>query len=122
MQKSGNHYSPGPLTVISHSISIDPSKYDLACRVANSKGFSVDIDPNGQFLIGTDQDAGQIIVQHLSDEGFLLHEYRSAKAERIQHELARDCAISDINHALYLGRQLAKAETCLKTGEPYEEG
>ena len=112
----------GPLTIISHSISIDPSKYDLACRVANSKGFSVDMDPNGQFLIGTDQDAGEIVVQHLSDEGFLLHEYRSAKAERIQHELARDCATSDINHALYLGRQLAKAETCLKTGEAYEEG
>ena len=112
----------GPLTVISHSISIDPSKYDLACRVANAKGFSVDMDPNGQFMVGIDQEAGEIIVEHLSNDGFLLHEYRSAKAERIQHELARDCAVSDINHALYLGRQLAKAEMCLKTGEAYEEG
>lgn len=112
----------GPLTVISHSISIDPSKYDLASRVANSKGFSVDMDPNGQFLVGIDQDEGEIVLQHLSNDGFLLHEYRSAKAERIQHELARDGAISDINHALYLGRQLAKAEMCLKTGEAYEEG
>jgi thymidylate synthase len=112
----------GPLTVISHSISIDPSKYDLAERVAKSKGFSVDIDPNGQFMLTADHEAGEIVVQHLSNEGFLLHEYRSAKAERIQHELARDCAISDINHALYVGRQLAKAENCLKAGEPFEEG
>ncbi len=112
----------GPLTVISHSISIDPSKYDLAARVANSKGFSVDMDPNGQFMVGTDVDKGEIVVEHLSNDGFLLREYRSAKAERIQHEIARDCAVSDINHALYLGRQLAKAEMCLKTGEAYEEG
>lgn len=112
----------GPLTVISHSISIDPTKYDLAERVAKSKGFSVDMDPNGQFMLTADHEAGEIVVQHLSNDGFLLHEYRSAKAERIQHELARDCAISDINHALYLGRQLAKAEMCLKTGEDYEEG
>ncbi len=119
---SGAGIEAGPLTVISHSISIDPSKYDLAARVANAKGFSVDMDPNGQFLVGIDQDEGEIVLQHLSNEGFLLHEYRSAKAERIQHELARDCAISDINHALYLGRQLAKAEMCLKTGEAYEEG
>lgn len=112
----------GPLTVISHSISIDPSKYDLAARVANTKGFSVDMDPNGQFLVGIDENEGNIVLQHLSNDGFLLHEYRSSKAERIQHELARDCAISDINHALYLGRQLAKAEMCLRTGEAYEEG
>jgi len=112
----------GPLTIMSHSISIDPSKYDLAERVANAKGFSVDIDPNGQFMVTVDQETGEIVVQHISNEGFLLHEYRHAKAERIQHELARDCTISDINHAIYLGRQLAKAENCLRTGEDFEEG
>ena len=103
----------GPLTVISHSISIDPSKYDLACRVANAKGFQIDMDPNGQFLVSVDREAGEIVVQHISNDGFLLHEYRSKNAERIQHELARDCALSDINHALYLGRQLAEAEANL---------
>jgi thymidylate synthase len=109
----------GPLTVISHSISVDPSKYDAAMRVANSKGFSLDMDANGQFMVSLED--GQIVVRHMDDNGVLLHEYRSAKAERIQHELNRDCAISDINHAMYIGRQLAKAEMCLKTGERYEE-
>ena len=73
-------------------------------------------------MVTVDQEAGEMVVQHMGNDGLLLHEYRSAKAERIQHELARDCAISDINHALYLGRQLAKAEMCLRTGEAYEEG
>jgi len=110
----------GPLTVISHSISIDPSKYDLACRVANAKGFDLDMDPNGQFMVTVDHDTGEIVAQHISNDGFLLHEYRSPKAERIQHEIARDCAVSDINHALYLGRQLAEAEASLNAASPGE--
>ena len=110
----------GPLTVISHSISVDPSKYDAALRVANAKGFSLEMDPNGQFMVSVED--AEIVVRHMNDDGFLLHEYRSKKAERIQHELNRDCAISDINHAMYIGRQLAKAEICLRSGEEFEEG
>lgn len=109
----------GALTVISHSISIDPSKYDSATRIANAKGFELEMDDNGQFMVSIE--GGEIVVQHADDNGFILHEYRSRKAERIQHEMSRDCAIGDINHAIYIGRQLAKAEICLKTGEPFEE-
>ncbi len=112
----------GPLSVISHSISVDPSRYDFAKRVAESKGFSVDMDPNGQFTLSVDHEAGEIVVHHTSNEGVPLHEYRAKHAERIQHEIARDCAVSDINHALYLGRQLAKAERCLRIGADFEEG
>lgn len=112
----------GPLTVISHSVSVDPSKYDLARRIANSKGFSLEMDPNGQFMIWVDHEARQIVAQHISDEGSVLHEYRAKKPERIQHEINRDCAISDVNHAMYIGRQLARAEMCLRSGEAFEEG
>lgn len=111
----------GPLTVVSHSISIDPSKYDFARRVANAKAFSMEMDPNGQFLVTVDEEAGEIVVQHTLDDGRVLHEYRSAKAERIQYEINRDCAISDVNHAMYMGRQLARAEACLRAGERFEE-
>lgn len=111
----------GSLTVISHSISVDPSKYDLAQRVSNAKGFEFDLDPNGQFLFAVDQDAGEIVVQHVSEDGVTLHEYRSDRPQRIQHELARDLAISDVGHAIYVGRQLTRAEMCLKTGEEFVE-
>ena len=110
----------GPLTVISHSISVDPDNYDLGRRGSNSKRFDLEMDPNGQFMISVDD--GKIVAQHISNEGELLHEYRAKKAERIQHEINRDCAVSDVNHALYVGRQLAEAELCLKTGEKFEEG
>lgn len=112
---------PGPLTVISHSISVDPSRYDFARHVAESKSFAVELDPNGYFIISVDHEAGEIVACHMSQDGTMLKEYRGRKAERIQHEIARDCAISDINHALYVGRQLALAEECLKTGRAFEE-
>lgn len=112
----------GPVTVISHSISVDPSRYEFAKRVADAKGFSVDMDPNGQFTVTIDREAGEVVLHHTSNEGVPLHEYRAKHAERIQHELARDCAISNINHAIYVGRQLANAQRCLETGEEFVEG
>ncbi|MCX8053192.1 MAG: thymidylate synthase [Armatimonadetes bacterium] len=111
----------GPLTVISHSISIDPARYEFARRVAESKTLSIDIDPNGYFVISIDDETREIVAHHMSNEGIQLREYRSKKAERIQHEIARDCAISDINHAIYVGRQLAIYERYLETGESHEE-
>ena len=113
---------PGPLTVISHSISVDPDRYEFARRVAESKTPAVEMDPNGYFVISLDDETGEIVACHVGHDGVQLHEYRSKKAERIQHEIARDCAVSDVNHALYIGRQLAKAEMCLATGQPFEEG
>jgi len=40
---------------------------------------------------------------------------------QLQHQLARDLALSDLNHALYLGRQLERAEECLRTGREFEQ-
>jgi len=113
---------PGPLTVISHSISVDPDRYEFARRVAESKTPAVEMDPNGYFVVSLDDETGEIVACHVGHDGVQLHEYRSKKAERIQHEIARDCAVSDVNHAIYIGRQLAKAEMCLATGQPFEEG
>jgi thymidylate synthase len=39
-----------------------------------------------------------------------LKEYRGKSAEEIERQLARDGALSDISHALYLGREIARKE------------
>lgn len=117
---SGAGLPVGSLTVISHSISVDPAKYAEALRIAGSeRTFEVRPDPCGQFRIEVDQAEGEIVVTHIGSNGEVLAEYRAKKAERLQHELAADCAISDIGHAIYVGRQLARAEQCLHTGEEY---
>jgi len=111
---------PGPLTVISLSISIDVKEMARAAMIVKkSRHFQINIDPNGYFLISLDRDRQEIVVQHMSPDHFLITEYRGKKAEYLQHQLARDMAVSDINHAIYLGRQLAKAEIALKEGKEF---
>jgi len=106
----------GPITVVSHSISLDPKELDRALMVIGKRPFKVRLDPMGYFRITLD--GKEILVEHRFED-VTLKEYRGKKAERLQHEIARDVALSDINHAIYLGRQLAKAEMALKEGREF---
>jgi len=111
---------PGPITVISHSISIDVASLDRAKKIAESKTTDDVIDPatgkieprfdpNGSFAITVDKSAWELVVEH-QHNGMVIHQYRGKSAEEIERQLARDCALSVISHALYLGRELARKE------------
>jgi thymidylate synthase len=108
--------APGAITVISHSLGLDPKELDRALMVISKRPFKVRLDPMGYFRITLD--GKEILVEHRFED-VTLKEYRGKKAERLQHEIARDVALSDINHAIYLGRQLAKAEMALKEGREF---
>lgn len=111
---------PGAITVFSHSISIDAGQLDRAQLIARDaaldRGYRE--DPRGYFRITLDGAA--ILVQHRIGD-VTLSQYRHRKAGRLQQQIFRDAAVSDINHAIYLGRQLARAEACLQTGEPFTQ-
>jgi thymidylate synthase len=106
----------GAITVVSHSLGLDPKELDRALMVIGKRPFQVRLDPMGYFRITLD--GKEILVEHRFED-VTLKEYRGKKAERLQHEIARDVALSDINHAIYLGRQLAKAEMALKEGREF---
>ncbi|MBM4275329.1 MAG: DUF4346 domain-containing protein [Deltaproteobacteria bacterium] len=108
--------SPGALVVMSHSLGLDPREMDRALMVIGKRPFKVRMDPMGYFRVTLD--GNEILVEHRFED-VTLKEYRGKKAERLQHEIARDAALSDINHAIYLGRQLAKAELALKEGREF---
>ena len=110
--------APGPITVVSHSISIDRKELDRALAMISHRAFVIREDPCGYFRLSLDE--GEILVEHRHGD-VTLKEYRDKKATRLQHQLARDLALSDLNHALYLGRQLARAEECLRTGREFEQ-
>jgi len=109
---------PGAITVISHSITLDGGQLDraqlIAREAAADRGYRE--DPMGYFKITLDRDA--ILVEHRHGD-ITLAEYRHRKAARLQQMIYRDGALSDINHAIYLGRQLARAEQCLADGGPF---
>ncbi|MCP5459630.1 MAG: hypothetical protein H6971_08400 [Gammaproteobacteria bacterium] len=115
---------PGPITVFSHSISIDSGVLAEARTIAENKQTDdvVDratgkrelrFDYNGDFTITIDRERQEIVVQH-SFDGMAIAEYRDRRADGLERQLARDGAISEIGHALFLGREIARAEMQLK--------
>lgn len=114
----------GSITVFSHSISISPDALDKAKVIASAKTTDDQIDSltgkreprydyNGNFNVTVDYDLDEIVVQH-SFQGMVLTEYRGKSSEVLENQLARDCALSEISHALYLGREIARKEQLLK--------
>jgi thymidylate synthase len=107
---------PGAITVFSHSISIDPKELDRALTVVGKRTWQMHLDPQGYFRVTLNGD--EILVEHRFED-VTLKEYRGKTAVAVQHQIARDLAVSDINHAMYVGRQLAKAELALKEGREF---
>jgi len=120
--------TPGAITVISHSISVsgEPGVLANAKKVAQAKKTDDEVDrqtgrrqprydPHGNFTVTVDREAGELVVQH-SFEGMKIGEYRARTAEALEDQLARDVALSEISHALYLGREIARKEMELKRG------
>jgi len=117
----------GALTVISHSISIDPKdiggietaqqiqqarKDDLLLDRETGKR-ELREDPMGYFVFTVDHQAGEIIAD-LKYGGETLQRYRGQRAQDIEKQIARDQSISLLSHALYVGRQLTIMEADLK--------
>jgi hypothetical protein len=103
------------------------------------------LDPSGYFLIKLDRDAGELIAEHYGNgiderglatdpdtgevisckgsgprEPFRIYRARSAKELGMAlTEGEGPFPISCLDHALYLGRELQKAEHCLESGSAY---
>ena len=103
------------------------------------------LDPAGYFLIKLDLDAGELIAEHygngIDERGLAtdpdtgeviscrgagprepLKVYRGRSAKELGMALTEGEGphpISCLDHALYLGRELQKAETCLEEGTSY---
>ena len=104
----------------------------------------IDLDPNGYFIIKVDLEENKIILEHflnnIDEEGYaldpetnepikcdsrsprvsnLVFEGISAKQLGILITEERNDLITRFDHALYLGRELQKAEECLYKKIPY---
>ena len=104
------------------------------------------LDPSGYFLIKVDADAGELVLEHYGntiDEKGLARDsetgevlsckggngprqpsriYRGRSAKQVGIQLTEGDGphpVSRLDHALYLGRELQKAEQCLREGRAY---
>ena len=106
------------------------------------------LDPSGYFLIKLDADAGELVLEHygntIDDKGLARDSetgevlsckggngprqpsriYRGRSAKQVGIQLTEGDGphpVSRLDHALYLGRELQKAEQCLRDGSIYEQ-
>ena len=104
------------------------------------------LDPSGYFLIKLDADAGELVLEHygntIDDKGLARDSetgevlsckggnrprqptaiYRGTSAKQLGIQLTEGDGphpLSRLDHALYLGRELQKAEQCLRDGRSY---
>ncbi len=80
---------------------------------------AVDYDPAGFLVITVDQPARQILVRHYRSDNTPAHQIRSRNGEAIMLALLDHDLVTQIDHAAYLGAELAKAETALRLSIRY---
>ena len=114
IQEKVSEYSgiqPGQLNIRSRWIGIDPdnAKSIRAQKlIKENRKIPLEVnDPRGYFI--TEVRDNQIIVGHYSQRGILLREY-AGNPKDIKDELRLERAISDPDHAFWLGYNTAKAE------------
>ena len=112
--------------------------------VNNLSNRYIDLDPNGYFIIKVDLEENKIILEHflnnINDDGYALDPETNepikcdSENKRVSNEIfkgisakqlgiliteERNDFITRFDHALYLGRELQKAEECLYKRLPY---
>jgi dihydropteroate synthase-like protein len=75
------------------------------------------LDPLGVFKIRVDHNLGCIEALYIGKKGRILIRGRTAKS--IQNKILELGLVSQLSHAIYLGRELIKAEIALQLGKNY---
>jgi thymidylate synthase len=107
----------GPLITISQSAHIYDDCWENAdnliqtqySKIFQQRDFD---DPSGSFVISV-QDS-KIIVEHMTPgTGEVINCYSGKSAKKLYQQIAADCPGLQIEHAMYLGTELQKAELSL---------
>ena len=77
------------------------------------------LDSRGFFIIYVDRARSRIICEHYDPLGRKTAEISGTSAKAIYKTAIRMGLLSRLDHAAYLGRELARAECSLSTGEEY---
>ena len=79
------------------------------------------LDRAGFFIVIPQRETGVILCEHYENNGRLAHVIEGKKAALIAATAVEQGLVTLLDHAVYLGRELAKAEVALQTGVEYEQ-
>lgn len=117
IQKSDHNLTLGPLIIVSQSAHIYSDCWEHAQRTIEMEYAKINQkrnfdDPSGSFLISVKDE--QIIVEHItSGSGEVVNCYSGKLACQLYKTIALNSPCIQIEHAMYLGTELQKAELCL---------
>ncbi len=77
------------------------------------------LDPAGYFVVIPDRAQQQLMVEHYSNKGVLNRIFTAGNAAALYTHIIKLELISRLDHAAYLGRELARAEQALLSDENY---
>lgn len=77
------------------------------------------LDPKGYFLIFADGLHSSLTLEHYTNNGVLDTRIEGRSATELYLTAIEEGLVSRLDHAAYLGRELTRAEECLKTSRPY---
>ncbi|MHB9025740.1 MAG: DUF4346 domain-containing protein [Armatimonadota bacterium] len=79
------------------------------------------LDPAGYFVILLNRETGIISCEHYTNNGVLRQVIEGKQAAMIAATVIERGLVTQLDHAAYLGSELAKAEMALASGTPYEQ-
>ena len=76
-------------------------------------------DPAGYFVVYPDRKRHRIVLEHYANDGVLHSIIEGDREGAIYCTAIERVLLTRLDHAAYLGRELARASRALETGEPY---
>lgn len=76
-------------------------------------------DPAGYFVVYPDRARHRIVLEHYANDGVLHSIIEGEREGAIYSTVIERGLLTRLDHAAYLGRELARANRALETGEPY---
>jgi len=77
------------------------------------------LDPAGYVVVYPDRRMNQLVLEHYANNGVLDRMFAAYSPAALYATVINEKLISRLDHAAYLGRELARAERALKTGDNY---
>jgi len=103
--------NPGPAKPFAVSHIVTPVPGYVPVRMVS--------DPAGYFVIYVDRVRGMLSLEHYLNDGLLDTVIEGSSAAELYTPAIDRGLISRLDHAAYLGRELARAEESLRSGEPF---
>lgn len=102
---------PGPAMPFDVDATIEPVRGRLPKSMVS--------DPNGYFVLYVDRKRSLLSLEHYQNSGVLDSVIEGAHAAELYTPAIEQGLLSRLDHAAYLGRELARAEHGLRTGARY---